>query len=616
MLCLENETLAVRLNPQNSLSVRLKADGTELEQCGSECTLSNASLKKNALVFDIDCSGFVIHASLTLPESGGVALRLDADGSMPEEIAWPPAWRMKDGDTGIFPFGTGFAVPASELSFPLPEKMPFYAGSSASMCLFGFLRGELCVLTGIECGSDAELHNAPENGLLHSRVVWKGEKGKWGYSRAIRYFFAGGLSDGTRQYRAWREELGQVVTLKQKMKHTPELEKLIGAADLWLWDDNNMNRLYGRPEEPEKTPRNVRRVAGDLEKLGMDRILWNSFEGETPEDCAYLKSKGFLVGKYDIYRDVLPKPNVGKIIPYRVKRSVNTKYWPEIVRRNRSGEYGMAWPLHGLDGKLYDQNAVCDIPALKLTMENVPPDVERVGYTSRFIDVQAGACQQECYHPMHPATRSDSVRYINTQLRFLADIGLVCGVEVGCEATAGSFHFSEGMMSPVRFRAEDAGRRMTTLYRGKEIPSRITEYMLNPQYRIPLWELVYHDCTVSYWYWGDSSNSCPELMPLRDLFNALYGEPPLYSLTATQWEEMKEEIAASYRRAAPAARAAEGSRMLSFEYLTADRAVQRTTFANGISVTANFSDRDYIMEDGSVVTGRSSVLTQKKGLKT
>ena len=311
------------------------------------------------------------------------------------------------------------------------------------MCLFGFERGPLCVLTGVECGTDAVLSNTPENGLLHSRVVWQSEKGEWGYSRAIRWFFAEGLSDGAAQYRAWRESLGEVVTLEQKKKHTPELEKLIGAADLWLWDDNNMNRLYARPEEPEKTPRDVRKIAGDLEALGMDRILWNSFEGETPEDCAFLKSKGFLVGKYDIYRDVLPKPEIDQIIPYRVKRSVNTKYWPGIVRMERDGQYGKAWRLHGLDGKLHFQNAVCDIPALKLTMENVPPDVERVGYNSRFIDVQAGSTLQECYHPMHPATRSDSLRYINNQLRFLADIGLVCGVEVGCEAAVGTFHFSD-----------------------------------------------------------------------------------------------------------------------------------------------------------------------------
>ena len=585
MLCLENETLTVWLNPENSLSVRLKADGTVLEQEPSPCSVSNAVLRENRLTFDVECAGFVLHASLHLPAIGGVELRLDADGPMPGEVAWPPAWKMKSGDIGIFPLGTGFAFPVSELSFPLPENMPFYSGMSASMCLFGFQRASLCVLTGIECGFDAVLRNR---------------------------FFSDTLSRGTAQYRAWRDSLGGIVTLKQKMKHTPELEKLIGAADLWLWDDNNMNRLYARPEEPEKTPRNVRKIAGELESMGMDRILWNSFEGETPEDCAFLKSKGFLVGKYDIYRDVLPKPEIDQIIPYRVKRSVNTKYWPGIVRMERDGQYGKAWRLHGLDGKLHFQNAVCDIPALKLTMENVPPDVERVGYNSRFIDVQAGSTLQECYHPMHPATRSDSLRYINNQLRFLADIGLVCGVEVGCEAAVGTFHFSEGMMSPSLFRAEDAGRRMTTVYCGEEIPESFSRYMLNPKYRIPLWELVYHDCVVSYWYWGDSSNCCPELMPLRDLFDVLYGEPPLYSLTATQWEERKEEIAASYHRVAPAVRATGFARMLSFESLSQDRLVQRTTFENGVVVTANFSGEDRVLEDGSVIKAFHSRLTLKQ----
>ena len=122
--------------------------------------------------------------------------------------------------------------------------------------------------------------------------------------------------------------------------------------------------------------------------------------------------------------------------------------------------------------------------------------------------------------------------------------------------------------------------------------------MLNPRYRIPLWELVYHDCVVSYWYWGDSSNSVPELMPLRDLFDALYGEPPLYSLSASQWEEQKEEIAASYARATKVARRTGFARMVSFEYLTSDRLVQKTRFSNGISVTANFSTEEYRSADG------------------
>ena len=103
--------------------------------------------------------------------------------------------------------------------------------------------------------------------------------------------------------------------------------------------------------------------------------------------------------------------------------------------------------------------------------------------------------------------------------------------------------------------------------------------------------MIYHDCTINYWYWGDSSNCCPELMRRRDQFNALYGVPPLYSLNMTQWERMKEEIAASYRRATAAARETAFSAMTRYERLSPDGLLQRACFENGVQVTANFSDQ-------------------------
>ena len=149
-------------------------------------------------------------------------------------------------------------------------------------------------------------------------------------------------------------------------------------------------------------------------------------------------------------------------------------------------------------------------------------------------------------------------------------------------------------------RGPDAGRRMNTLYYGDEIPAVITNYMLNPRHRLPLWELTYHDCTVSYWYWGDSSNGCPELMPLRDLFNALYGLPPLYSLNVTQWRRLRTVVAASYRRATAVAARVGLLPMTAFEWLTEDRLVQRTVFGGEYAVTVNFSNRPYETPQGTI----------------
>ncbi len=47
----------------------------------------------------------------------------------------------------------------------------------------------------------------------------------------------------------------------------------------------------------------------------------------------------------------------------------------------------------------------------------------------------------------------------------------------------------------------------------------------------PSGELVYHDCVVAQWYWGDYNNKLPTLWDRRDLINALYGTPPVFCST-------------------------------------------------------------------------------------
>ena len=296
----------------------------------------------------------------------------------------------------------------------------------------------------------------------------------------------------------------------------------------------------------------------------------------------------------------MPATAVNSVIPYRVKRSRHTKYWPDDVRREQNGDMARAWQLHTIDGTMVYQNAVCDVCALRMTMEDVPADVAEVGYTARLLDVQTGGGLAECYDPRHPATRRVMRRYIRAQHQFLLDLGLACGGEVGSEDYVSQLAFTEGLMSPPWLRGPDAGRRMNTLYYGDEIPAVITNYMLNPRHRLPLWELTYHDCTVSYWYWGDSSNGCPELMPLRDLFNALYGLPPLYSLNVTQWRRLRTVVAASYRRATAVAARVGLLPMTAFEWLTEDRLVQRTVFGGEYAVTVNFSNRPYETPQGTI----------------
>lgn len=596
---IENRHFSLTLRADGGFDFTLKKAGVCYRQLPSEYRVSAVNTSNDCIIFKLDREEGICNGTASLTENG-FTVTLSGSGKQSESLAWPPAWEMRRGDLGIYPVGTGLAVPVDDAEFPLDDGVRPVNGATP-MLFYGFLRAGRGVFSAADDGVYAAWKLFKVNQLRHAQTVWIDSKGMWQEDKSIRFFFANDLSGGCRMYRRWREEQGRIVTLRDKSKVSNQVKYLAGLADVWLWDDNNMNRLYGRPEEAAFTPRIPERFADEMLSLGMTRILWNSFEGESPDDCRRLKERGFLVGKYDIYRDVLPKTEIDKVIPYRVKRSINTPCWPGIVRVNRDGSYAEAWQIHGLDGKFHSQHAVCELAALDLTRKNVPPEVEKVGYNSRLVDVQAGACLCECWSKEHPATRRDSLNAILEQHEFLCNMGLLTGVENGMELTLPCYHYSEGLMSIGEFRAYESGRRMTTVYNDGDTPEFFRKYMLNPAIRIPLWQLVYHDRSASYWYWGDSTNCCPAQMPLRDLFCALYGEGPLYSFAAGQWNTLKAEIAESYRRSTRVCAATRFEEMISFEVLTEDRLVQRTKFANGIVVTANFSDHPFESEKGVII---------------
>ncbi|HUT01506.1 MAG TPA: glycoside hydrolase, partial [Phycisphaerae bacterium] len=101
------------------------------------------------------------------------------------------------------------------------------------------------------------------------------------------------------------------------------------------------------------------------------------------------------------------------------------------------------------------------------------------------------------------------------------------------------------------------------------------------------------DCVVAQWYWGDYNNKLPSLWLKRDLFNALYGTPPMFLFRRAFWRKNKARFVRSYRATCPLARAVGYAEMTDHRFLTPDRDVQQTHFANGTVVTVNFGDKPY-----------------------
>jgi hypothetical protein len=112
---------------------------------------------------------------------------------------------------------------------------------------------------------------------------------------------------------------------------------------------------------------------------------------------------------------------------------------------------------------------------------------------------------------------------------------------------------------------------------------------------VPLWELVFHDCIVSTWYWGDSSDfllqAAPEVTPKKDAFNILYGTIPiLWANKEGAWAGSRELFLRTYRNTCKLHETIATAEMVSHEFDTPDRAVQRTRFSDGTEAVVNFGE--------------------------
>jgi len=161
-------------------------------------------------------------------------------------------------------------------------------------------------------------------------------------------------------------------------------------------------------------------------------------------------------------------------------------------------------------------------------------------------------------------------------------------------------HYFEGMLSLQPYRIPEEGRKPFDLWRGPA-PEPVVKFGLSPRYRLPLWELVFHDCAVSYWWWGDCNSSAPAIRDLRDLWNILYGTPPMIHVFRHTWAADKEQFLETYRRVCAVARAVGYAEMTGHRFLTPDRSVQQTQFANGVTVTVNFGDKPFRLPDRTEV---------------
>lgn len=549
---------------------------------GSDFLIKKVSPRSDGIDFALyhAPTGLDVTATLQLDaDRPEFTLTLASAGEMTGTLTFPQPFAGEPGDYLVVPMNEGISYPVDDASIS-PMRLVAYGGHGICMAFWGLTDGAKGQMAILETPDDVAIRIERLDQRLVIAPSWEAQRQQFGYARRVRYIFfdQGGHVAMTKRYRSYAQQIGLFKSLEEKRRFNPNVERLLGAVNVWCWDKDAVS------------------IVKDLQAAGIRRILWSN--RQEPAAIAAMNALGVLTSRYDIYQDVMDPANFPRL------RSVHpdwtTGAWPKDLIVDREGQWIKGWGVTAKDGTLLNCGVLCDRRAIDYARERVPADMTTHPYLGRFIDTTTASAWRECYDPEHPMTRTESKEAKMALLRYMSeDNRLVTGCETGHDAAVPYLHFLEGMMSLGPYRVPDAGRRMQQIW--DEVPERVAKFQLGHTYRLPLFELVFHDCMVSYWYWGDYNNKLPALWDKRDLFNVLYGVPPMFMFDRKLWETNKARFVQSYQNTCPIVEKIATSEMTEHRFLTVDRHVQQTHFANGTVITVNFGSTPFALPNGRKV---------------
>lgn len=486
------------------------------------------------------------------------------------ECSWPPAIAADSFDATVVPFMQGMFLPKT-----WPKQVWLYDtlcyGRGLYMPWWGHQNGPAGMIVLIETPDDAGCRFAhPAGGPTQMQLRWVHSLGELRYPRRVRlgFFDKGNYVTMAKRYRQYVKETGHFVSLREKIARTPLVVRLIGSpvVHTGILVHIQPESQYYDKDDPAK---NHQYVSFDERARQLRQLAEQGF------DRVYVHLDGWGFRGYDnLHPDILPPcPEAGG--------------WEGMKRLAQTcDELGYVFAIHDqyrdyyLDAKSYAPNhTILDREGQRplygvwyggkqtVLCPSFAPGYVRRNYTwlldhgikvrGAYLDVFAVVLPDECYNPLHPATRSDCLRYRGLCLDFIRSTGGVVSSEEPADWAIPHLdlvHHGPFGLAPNPGQGQAMG-----------VP-------------IPLFDLVYHDALLLPWSLGKGEWGIPEndLGYLYGLANA--GMPYLPLAPDDQRKEQVRTMCALHERVALA-------EMTSHEFLDKSYRKQRTTFSDGTTVT-------------------------------
>jgi hypothetical protein len=509
----------------------------------------------------------------------GNALRLTITGKAGEKLAWDlPAAK---GGTWLVPDGEGMAYAVADPFW----RTGYYAkercmgGTTAlSFPAWSYLTKSRAVTYTLGDGLQSELCLRDQEGL-QARLKHEFRSG----ADKVEILFAIRPPEPLAPalfYREVLKERGQFKSFADKA--VPDLPRLFGAPHAYLWGDGRDLAFLD-----------------DLKALGIDRILLSYDQDPrtskflvTPDYLKKAAALGYLAGPYDAFDNGQPEPTA----------DMPAAIWP--------GDLYPAGCITEADGKpktgfanrgcYMSSEAIARYPGPSIPGQRYAGHIAD-GANHVFLDVDAFGDFFDDYSPDHPMTMTqDRANRLTRMGLGITRYKLVLGSENVTAWASGVTHYSHG--TALAHSAAIWPLHKNPKFGGYWPPERpplfLTPFtptadearaLFGAADRLPLFEAVFHDSVVAVDRWEFGLMKVTGEERLRFARSLLYGTP-------TMWNLDRRELA----RIGPWLKAAEDDfrqahgvetpvALTGFRWLTDDRLVQQTTYADGRVLTANFS---------------------------
>jgi hypothetical protein len=537
------------------------------------------------------------------------ALEVNFETGTPGRLTWPVVGGDRRVRGFVLPIGEGHYVPADDEAWQarLARRSPMDTMEGLSMPFWGVDCGDLTVTYILTNPFGNSMRFDGEGGRLGMRLShafrknWKEKV----YGVRIQLGEASPVAPA-KIYRAWVEARGEFVGLKEKIEKLPQVERLLGAAHVYLWGDGFSLKMLEQLA-----------VSG-LDRLWLGLDSWSEARRH-PEVLESANTLGYLIGPYDSYNSIHHPDQVDTWETAQFDLDLYER--GGIVRedgKRRGGFNRKGYLLSPIAARPYVESRVAGL-------------MKDLAYNSWFVDCDAFGQVYDDFSEEHPATQADDMGERLDRMAWIRDTyGLVVGSEGGVWYSAPEIHFAHGMTTGVigwsdpdlrknkqspyylgRYWPPDGPERFVKQVKLKPVYERVH---YDPRFRLPLYQTVFHDAIVATHHWLSGSLKFSDQIETLALTEALYNVPPLYHLNLAEFVKHKERIVRHYTFFSPLHQELGASQMTDFEWLSADRLVQRSEFDYRVSIVSNFGKQEFVFR-GDVVPGRSVLIVRKNKKK-